>query len=148
MLTPRRGQHFKFPIADGTAKLFGRDHGVRESTPRRDQLEMSEDLREELQGNLERSHPTETKDDAEARNDFWSIEGDFIYRCQVEPRGQLDVPKEESFPMPLKYVVVTRTTHTSLDVLQEGRIDDHWNVDVDRNLSDSWDRIHEVHTSD
>ena len=48
------------------------------------------------------------------------------------------MPKEESFPMPLKYVVVTRTTHTSLDVLQEGRIDDHWNVDVDRNLSDSW----------
>ena len=33
---------------------------------------------------------------------------------------------------------VTRTTHRNLDVLQESRSDDHWNVDVDRNLSNSW----------
>ena len=65
--------------------MFGRDHEVRESTPRRDRLVMSEDLREELQGNSERSQPTETKDDAEARNDFWSMEGGFIYRHHVEP---------------------------------------------------------------
>ena len=31
----------------------------------------------------------ETKDDAEARNDFWSIDRDFIYRHHVEPRVQL-----------------------------------------------------------
>ena len=40
-----------------------------------EQLVRSEDLREQLQGNSERSQPTETKDDAEARNDFWSMEG-------------------------------------------------------------------------
>ena len=97
----------------------------------------SEDLRAELQGNSERSQPTETKDDAEARIDFWSMERDFIYRHHVEPRVQLFVPKEESFPIPLKYIDVTRTTHTNLDVLQESRIDDHWDVDVDRSLSDS-----------
>ena len=33
---------------------------------------------------------------------------------------------------------VTRTTHTNLDVLQESRVDEYWNVNVDRNLSDSW----------
>ena len=45
-----------------------------------------------LQESSERSHPRdETKDDAEARNDFWSIEGDFIYRHHVEPRVQLHV---------------------------------------------------------
>ena len=33
---------------------------------------MSEGLREEVQGNSGKSQPTdETKDDAEARNDFW-----------------------------------------------------------------------------
>ena len=48
------------------------------------------------------------------------------------------MPKEESFPIPLKYVVVIRTTHTNLDVLEERRIDDCWNVDADRSLSDSW----------
>ena len=33
---------------------------------------------------------------------------------------------------------VTGTTHTNLEVLQQTRVDDCWNVDVDRNLSDSW----------
>ena len=32
---------------------------------------------------------------------------------------------------------VTRTAYTNLDMLQECRTDDHWNVGVDRNLSDS-----------
>ena len=27
------------------------------------------------------------------------------------------MPKEETFPIPTKYIDVTRTTHTSLDVL-------------------------------
>ena len=57
------------------------------------------------------------------------MEGDFTYRHHVQPRVQLYVPEEESFPLPLKYIDVTRT-HTNLDVLQECRIDDHWNVDV------------------
>ena len=37
-----------------------------------------------------------------------------------------------------KYIDVTRATETILDVLQEKRIDDDWNVDVDRSLTDSW----------
>ena len=65
----------------------------------------SEDLREDLQGNSEKSQPTdETKDDAEARSDFWSMEGDFICRHHVEPRVQLHLPKEETFPISLKYM--------------------------------------------
>ena len=39
----------------------------------------------------------ETADDAEARSDFWSIQGDFIYRHHNEPRVQIFVPKEETF---------------------------------------------------
>ena len=82
---------------------------------------------------------TERTDDAEARRDFWSIQGDFIYRHHNEPRVQLCVLKEETFPIPLKYVDVTRSTHTNLDVMQEKRIDDYWNVDANRSLSDSWE---------
>ena len=37
--------------------------------------------------------------------------------------------KEESFPIPLKYIDVISSTHTGLDVAQEKRIDDNWNVD-------------------
>ena len=97
VLTPEKGEKF-FPVADGTAKSSGRDHEFRESTPRLEQPARSDDLREELQGNSERSQPIETKDDAEARNDFWSIEGDFIYRHHIEPRVQHYVPKEENIP--------------------------------------------------
>ena len=40
--------------------------------------------------------------------------------------------------VPLKYIDVSRTTHTNLDVKQERRIDDYWNIDGSRDLSDSW----------
>ena len=52
---PRRVIATEVPVADGTAKLFGRDHEFRAPTLRREQPVRSEDLR------------------AEARNDFWSI---------------------------------------------------------------------------
>ena len=56
----------------------------------------------------------------------------------MEPRVKLYSPKEESFPTPQKYIDVSRTTQTNLDVLQESRIDDYWNINGARDLSDSW----------
>ena len=56
-------------------------------------------------------------DDAEARADFWSIQGDFIYRRHNEPR--------------------VGSAHTDLNVMQQERIDDYWKVDLKRSLSDS-----------
>ena len=61
-----------------------------------------------------------------------------MYRHHVEPRVKLYTPREESFPVPLKYIDVIRATHTTLDVMQESRIDDYWNIDGSRDLSDSW----------
>ena len=77
-------------------------------------------------------------DAGEAINDFCSMSGNFIYRHHVEPRVKLYSPREESFPIPLKYIDVSRTTHTNLDVKQEKRIDDYWNIDGSRDLSDPW----------
>ena len=74
----------------------------------------------------------------EAMHDFWSMSGSFIYLHHVEPRVKLYSPREESFPIPLKYIDVSRTTHTNLDVKQEQRIDDYWNIDGSRDLSDPW----------
>ena len=48
------------------------------------------------------------------------------------------MPKEETFPIPRKYINVTRATYTNLDVLQEERKDDSWNVDSSRHLLGSW----------
>ena len=33
---------------------------------------------------------------------------------------------------------MSRTTHTNLDVKQEKRIDDYWNIDGSRDVSDPW----------
>ena len=77
-------------------------------------------------------------DAGEATNDFWSMSGNFIYRHHVEPKVKLYSPREESFPIPLKYIDVSRTTQTNWDVMQERRIDDYWNIDGSRDLSGSW----------
>ena len=93
-------------------------------------------------GESEGSPPSPPQDSlpvaGEAMNDFWSMSGSFIYRHHVEPRVKLYSPREESFPIPLKYIDVSRTTHTNLDVKQEKRIDDYWNIDGSRDLSDPW----------
>ena len=73
-------------------------------------------------------------DAGEAIHDFGSISRDFIYRHHVEPRVKLYSTREESFPIPLKYIDVSRTTHTNLDVKQERRIDDYWNIDGSRDV--------------
>ena len=115
--------------------MSGRDLEFREPNPRQEQPVGSEDLSGELQGEPESHQPTESKDDTEAQKDFWAIQGDFIYRHHNEPRVQL------TFPIPLEYIDVTRATCTNLDVLQEQRVDDYWNVDANRSLSDSWKRF-------
>ena len=91
----------------------------------------------ESEGSFPQPHDS-FPDASEAMNDFWSMSGSFIYRHHVEPQVKLYSPREESFPIPLKYIDVTRTTHTNLDVKQEKRIDDYWNIDGSRDLSDPW----------
>ena len=69
---------------------------------------------------------------------FGLFQKDFIYRHHVEPRIKLYVLVEESFPIPLRYIDVTRATATTLDVMSEKHIEDYWNFDGDRELSDAW----------
>ena len=139
MVFPKEGE-FIFPIADGRIKTPGGDQELRTSTlirPRPIQGEGHVDFLGESEGSFPQPHDS-LPDAGEAMNDFWSMSGSFIYRHHVEPRVKLHSPREESFPIPLKYIDVTRTTHTNLDVKQEKRIDDYWNIDVSRDLSDPW----------
>ena len=139
VIFPKQGE-FIFPIADGRIKTPGGDQELRTSTlirPRPIHGEGHVDFLGESEGSL--PQPQDSLPDAgEAINDFWSMSGNFIYRHHVEPRVKLYSPREESFPIPLKYIDVTRTTHTNLDVKQEKRIDDCWNIDGSRDLSDPW----------
>ena len=66
------------------------------------------------------------------------MSGSFIYRHHVGPRVKHYSPREESFPIPLKYIDVSRTTHTNFDLKQEKRIDEYLNIDGFRDLSDPW----------
>ena len=122
------------------SKTLGGDHYLRTSTLVRHrpiQGESNIDFLGESEGSL--PQPQDSFPDAgEAINDFWSMSGSFIYRHHVEPRVKLYSPREETFLNPLKYVDVSRTTHTNLDVTQESRIDDYWNSDGSRDLSDPW----------
>ena len=61
-----------------------------------------------------------------------------ICRHHVEPRVELHVEKEESFPISLQYFDVVRRTNTTLDVLLESRADDYLNVDGDWDPSEEW----------
>ena len=93
---------------------------------------------EKFQGESEESRLAERIDDAEARADFWSGQGDFVCHHHNETRVQLYMTKEETFPIPLKYIDVTGSTHTDLDVMQAKHINDDWNVDSNKHSSDSW----------
>ena len=61
-----------------------------------------------------------------------------VHWYHFEPRVKLYSPREESFTIPLKYIDVSRTTRTNVDVMQGRRTDDYWNIDGSRDLSDSW----------
>ena len=127
-------------IADGRIKTPGGDQDLRTSTLVRHRPIQGEghvDFLVEPKGSL--PQPQDSLPDAgEAINDFWSMSGNVKNRHHVEPRVKHYSPREESFPIPLKYIDVSRTTHTNLDVKQEKRIDDYWNIDWSRDLSDLW----------
>ena len=116
VIFPKQGE-FNFPIADGRIKTPGRDQELRTSTltrPRPIRGESNIDFLGESEGSfppLQDSFP----DAGEARNDFWSMSGNFKNRHHVEPRVKLYSPREESFLIPLKHI-------------------DYWNIDGSRDL--------------
>ena len=91
------GEKFIFPIADGTVKLSRGEQVRRTSTLIWDRPDRGE--HGNLQGESDGSSSTLLQDsslyDGEARNQFWSISGNFIYRHHVEARVKLYVPSTE-----------------------------------------------------
>ena len=83
VLTPMKGDSFIFPVAGGTVNISGEDQ-TSENTAIliRDRAERGEE-QEVLRGASDGlSSPTPLQDsswyDGEAKDDFWSIAGDFI----------------------------------------------------------------------
>ena len=83
--------------------------------------------------------PEADRDAVEAMEDFWSMSGEFNDAYHVVPREQLYVPKESHhFRIPSKYLDVVSKQKTNLDKAEENSIDDSWNIDGNRILSESW----------
>ena len=141
VIFPKENGKFIFPAADGRIKHSGGDQELRAPTLIREHPIRGESQRDflgESEGSLPPPPQDSLPDAGEAINDFLSMSGNFKKRHHVEPRVKLYSPREESSPFPLKYIDVSRTTRTNLDVMQERRIDDYWNIDGSRDLSDSW----------
>ena len=142
VLTPMKGDNFKFPVAEQMkqSNFSEGDQDLTTSTSILDNPDKGEE-QDILRGESEGSSPTSRQDSSwcggEARNDFRSISGDFVHRHHVEHRVKLYVPTEGSFPGPPKNIDVTRTTDTTLDAMSEKHIEDNWNVDGERELSDA-----------
>ena len=140
VIFPKEKREFIFPIADGRIQICWRRSGTENIhliRHRHIRGESHLDFLGESEGSLPPPHDS-FPDAGEAINDLWSMSGNFIYRHHVEARVKLFSLREESFPFPLKYIDVSRTTHANLDVKQEKRVDDYWNIDGSRDLSDPW----------
>ena len=84
LITQQDGE-FVFLVADGSAKLSGRDYEFQGPTLRREFTVRRESLSGESQGDREEF----SEEDAEARKEFGSFQGYFIYCHHIEPRVQL-----------------------------------------------------------
>ena len=146
VLTPQRSGNVIFPVADGTVKIFGREERLRTSTSTRDRPERGEE-QEILQGKSDEFHsPTllqddSTRDDEEAKNDFWTITGEFILSSSRGTQSQT-VRAERRI---ISYSVeVHRRYQNNIFITRRNvgeNIGDYRNVDGEKELSELY-KIH------
>ena len=106
VIFPTEKRRIHFPFEDGRIKTLGGDQDLRTSTLVRHRPSRGEgrvDFLVESEGSFPQPHDS-FPDASEAINDFWSMSGNFIYCHHVEPRVKLYSPRDESFPIPLKYI--------------------------------------------
>ena len=133
VIFPEDNGKFIFPVADGRINRPGGDQDLRTST-------------------LIRHRPIQ----GERNIDFLGLFHNLTTRfrmpvkqsmifgpCQENSKTAITLNPESNFTRreknhSLKYIDVSRTVHTNLDVKQEKRIDDYWNIDGSRDLSDPW----------
>ena len=147
---PKEKGEFIFSNRRWTNPTLGGDQDLRTSTLIRQRPIRGEshlDFLWESEGSLPPPHDS-FPDAGEAINDFWLMSGNFIYRHHVEPRVKLYSPREESFPIPLKYIDVSRTTHTNFKFGCQARKTHRWLLEylwVKRYVW-SMDRFHSIYS--
>ena len=130
VLTPQRSGNCMFPVANGTVKIFGREQRLRTSTLTRERQERGEEqevLRGESDGlsSLTPFQDDSTRDDEEAKSDSGLLQEISFIAIMRNPESNCTCRQKSHFLFHLKYIDVTRTTHTSLGVLLEKHIEDY-----------------------
>ena len=87
ILTPKRSGNFIFPVADGTVKIFGRGQRLRTSTLTQERPERGggPEILQGKSGELRSPtplHGDSTRDDEEAKSDFWTKTEDFMWNLE------------------------------------------------------------------
>ena len=134
-----KGEDFIFPVADGTAKLSGRDHECREPALSAEQpveVKISvENFKANRKGfNRQKQKMTLKPGKTSGRS---KVTSSIVITLNLEFNSVCRKKKHSQFhwnTLMWPGLLVLK----NLDVLQEKRVDDHWNVDANRSLSDSW----------
>ena len=122
MLMTQKDGEFVFPVADGSAKLAGRDYEFQEPTLGREFTVRIENLAGKSHGDREEFQPEETKDDdginkdfrahAEARKEFQLSSSCWTEKFNCTCRGNSQIL--------IHWVIdVTRSSYADLEIAQE-----------------------------
>ena len=139
VIFPKENGEFIFPIADGRIKTPGGDQELRTSTLVRHRQFKERAVLTFMENQKGLLHSLKTHFRKPVKKLMISAPC-LETSCTAITLNQESncTCRKESFRIPLKYIDVSRTTHTNLDVKQEKRIDDYWNIDGSIDLSDPW----------
>ena len=144
VIFPKEKGKFIFPVADGRIKPLGGDQDLRTSTLIRKRPIRGEsylDILIFLENQKGLFHHLMTHFRMLAKQLMTSGPCQETSYTAITLNEESNFTRREKnhspFPIPLKYIDVSRT-QTNLDVKQEKRIDDYWNVDGSRDLLDPW----------
>ena len=112
---PKTGE-FAFLVSDGSAKLSGWEYDFQEPTLWRESTVRRENLSGESRGDTEEFNLKNQKMTRKSKMTFGLFEVISFIVILLNPEFQFSEPKEESFPIPLKFFDVTRSTLSDLDV--------------------------------
>ena len=138
LITHKTGE-FVFPVVDCSATLSGRDYELQEPTLRRKPTVGERIKAENLKARGESFNLKKQRMTRKSTRTFGLFkETSFIVIILNPVFNFLCQEKSHFLSHCFFFFDVIKSTHTNLDVAQEKRIDDNWNVDENRNLSDSW----------
>ena len=145
VLTPQRSGNFIFPVADGTVKIIWCEQRLITSTITREPPERCEKSKI-LHGNSDKWYaPSNHEEDSirayeVARNDFWTITGEFIYRHHVVRTCR----KKKHFLFQRSTLTLPERHTHPLVVLLEKHIEDYCDVDGEKIIR-CIDRLHKIY---